>query len=145
MTDLLLLSTQSLLFHPFVRRKQRWIFAKWKQISSFSNQSFKWTLKWVGVLITVPVIFSLMCKYHGRDPSAELPLRGAGEGCADGKNCLIEESEEIWGDLLICFICTTKLDKEPTVSWTQGARREEFLHLKTTQYQMVLVQQEMQS
>lgn len=44
-----------------VRCIQSWILAKWKQISCFSNQSFECTLKWVGVLITAPVIFSLLC------------------------------------------------------------------------------------
>lgn len=44
-----------------VRCIQSWILAKWKQISCFSNQSFECTLKWVGVLITAPVVFSLLC------------------------------------------------------------------------------------
>lgn len=44
-----------------VRCIQSWILAKWKQISCFSNQSFECTLKWVGELITAPVVFSLLC------------------------------------------------------------------------------------
>lgn len=48
-------------FFLSVRCIQSWILAKWKQISCFSNQSFECTLKWVGVLITAPVVFSLLC------------------------------------------------------------------------------------
>lgn len=49
------------IFFLSVRCIQSWILAKWKQISCFSNQSFECTLKWVGVLITAPVVFSLLC------------------------------------------------------------------------------------
>lgn len=94
------LNSLSFLFHLFVHGTQSWTLSKWKQISCFGNQSFKWTLKWVGVLRTPPVIFSLLCTFRGHDPSTELPLRGAAEGCADGRNGLIKESEEIWGGLL---------------------------------------------
>lgn len=49
------------IFFLSVRCIQSWILAEWKQISCFSNQSFECTLKWVGVLITAPVVFSLLC------------------------------------------------------------------------------------
>lgn len=75
-TDLLLLSSP---FHLSVRCTQSWILAKWKQTARSSDQTVWWMLCWVVVMITVSVTFSFLCRLCKQKPSAEQPLRGAGE------------------------------------------------------------------